>query len=280
MKRVETLSALRAALAPARADGMPVRFVPTMGALHEGHATLVRRARADGGFVVVSVYVNPAQFAPNEDFTRYPRTPEGDLAVAEAAGADLAWFARDDELYPAGESTRVRIGDIGELLCGAYRPGHFDGVATVVAKLLVATGADTLYLGEKDFQQTVVVRRMTADLLFATRLVIVPTVRDPDGLALSSRNRYLSPAERAAALAIPRALERAASLASAGGSLEEVQGALRAALGAEPWLRVQYGELRDSATLEVAERMAAGTRAFVAAYAGNTRLIDNRLLVP
>lgn len=280
MKRVETVAALRAALEAARADGTPVRFVPTMGALHEGHATLVRRARADGGFVVVSVYVNPAQFAPNEDFARYPRTPEDDLAVAEAAGADLAWFARDDELYPAGESTRVRIGALGEVLCGAYRPGHFDGVATVVAKLLVATGADTLYLGEKDFQQTVVVRRMMADLLFATRLVVVPTVRDPDGLALSSRNRYLSPAERAVALAIPRALERAASVASDGGSLEQVQGALRAVLDAEPGLRLQYGELRDSATLEVAQRMAAGTRAFVAAYAGSTRLIDNRLLVP
>lgn len=280
MKRIETLADLRATLAPARADGTPVRFVPTMGALHEGHATLVRRARADGGVVVVSVYVNPTQFAPNEDFARYPRTPKDDLAVAEAAGADLAWFARDDELYPGGESTRVRIGAMGEVLCGAYRPGHFDGVATVVAKLLVATGADTLYLGEKDFQQTVVVRRMIADLLFATQLAVVPTVRDPDGLALSSRNRYLSPAERAVALAIPRALERAAALARAGGTVGAVHETLHAALGAEPGLRVQYGELRDSATLEVAQRMGAGTRAFVAAYVGSTRLIDNRLLVP
>lgn len=280
MKRIESLADLRAALAAARAGGAPVRFVPTMGALHDGHATLVRRARADGGVVVVSVYVNPTQFGPNEDFARYPRTPEGDLAVAEAAGADLAWFARDDELYPAGESTRVRTGAIGGVLCGAYRPGHFDGVATVVAKLLVATGADTLYLGEKDFQQTVVVGRMIADFLLATRLVVVPTVRDPDGLALSSRNRYLSPAEREVALAIPRALERAAALARAGGTVEAVHETLHAALGAEPGLRVQYGELRDSATLEAAQRMEQGTRAFVAAYVGSTRLIDNRLLVP
>lgn len=280
MKCVQTLADLRAALAQARADGIPVRLVPTMGALHEGHATLVRRARSDGGLVVVSVYVNPAQFGPNEDFARYPRTPDADLGVAEAAGADLAWFARDGELYPAGESTRVRVGAIGEVLCGAYRPGHFDGVATVVTKLLVATGADTLYLGEKDFQQTVVVRRMMDDLLFATRLAVVSTVRDPDGLALSSRNRYLAPAERDVALAIPRALARAADAARSGAFPQEVQRALRAELDAAPELCVQYAELRDSRTLEAVERMEPGTRAFVAAYVGSTRLIDNRLLVP
>lgn len=280
MKCVQTLADLRAALAQARTDGIPVRLVPTMGALHEGHATLVRQARSDGGLVVVSIYVNPAQFGPDEDFARYPRTPDADLGVAEAAGADLAWFARDGELYPAGESTRVRVGAIGEVLCGAYRPGHFDGVATVVAKLLVATGADTLYLGEKDYQQTVVVRRMVDDLLFATRLAVVPTVRDPDGLALSSRNRYLAPAEREVALAIPRALARAADAARPGAFPEQVQRALRAELDAASALRVQYAELRDSRTLDAVERMEPGTRAFVAAYVGSTRLIDNRLLVP
>lgn len=280
MKCVQTLADLRAALAQARTDGIPVRLVPTMGALHEGHATLVRQARSDGGLVVVSIYVNPAQFGPDEDFARYPRTPDADLGVAEAAGADLAWFARDGELYPAGESTRVRVGAIGEVLCGAYRPGHFDGVATVVAKLLVATGADTLYLGEKDYQQTVVVRRMMDDLLFATRLAVVPTVRDPDGLALSSRNRYLAPAEREVALAIPRALARAADAVRSGALPEEVQRALRAGLDAASALRVQYAELRNSRTLEAVERLEPGTRAFVAAYVGSTRLIDNRLLVP
>lgn len=280
MKHVETVAELRAEVAATRMAGLPVRFVPTMGALHEAHAALVRAARADGGFVVVSIYVNPAQFGPTEDFARYPRTPDADSALAMAAGADLLWSARDDEMYPAGESTRLRTGALGDILCGAFRPGHFDGVATVVAKLLAATGADTLYLGEKDFQQTIIVRRMISDLLLPVQLVVVPTVRDTDGLALSSRNRYLSADERPVALAIPHALDAAAAAADAGHDTRDALTALRAVLDAEPRLHVQYAEIRDSATLAVRERLAPGARAFVAAHVGTTRLIDNRLLRP
>ena len=280
MNRIETVAELRTALAVARAAGAPIRFVPTMGALHEGHATLVRAARADGGCVVASVYVNPTQFGPQEDFASYPRTPEADAALARTAGADLLWFARDDELYPPGESTRVLVGAIGRLLCGAFRPGHFDGVATVVTKLLAATLADTLYLGEKDFQQTVVVRRLIADLLLPVHLRVMPTVRDADGLALSSRNRFLSAGERRSALALPRALDAASAAARAGNDARAVVAAMRAVLATEPALQLQYAEVRDSASLEVPDQLGPGSRAFVAATIGATRLIDNRGLLP
>jgi pantoate--beta-alanine ligase len=280
MRHVETIAELRVALEIARKTGAAVRFVPTMGALHEGHASLVRAARADGGFVVMSLYVNPTQFGPNEDFARYPRTPDADRRLGTEAGADLIWTARDNEMYPAGESIRLHVGALGDILCGAYRPGHFDGVATIVAKLLAATSADTLYLGEKDFQQTVVVRRMISDLLLSVRVVVVPTVRDATGLALSSRNRYLSPDERLVALAIPRALASTAVTARAGEDVRATTNALRAALASEPRLHVQYAEIRDSSSLEVPDRLGPGARAFVAAYVGSTRLIDNRLLLP
>ncbi len=192
MIRIEAIDELRAAVRDAAARGLTIRFVPTMGALHGGHAALIRTARADGGFVLVSVFVNPTQFGPGEDFTRYPRTPDLDAALAFDSGADGLWTPALDELYSPGESTRLSVGALGAAWEGAFRPGHFDGVATVVAKLLAATSADVLYLGEKDFQQTVVVRRLVRDLLLATEVVVVPTVREPDGLAMSSRNRYLS----------------------------------------------------------------------------------------
>jgi pantoate--beta-alanine ligase len=279
--RFTALSDLRAAVGDARARAEPIRFVPTMGALHDGHAALMRAARADGGFVLVSIFVNPTQFGPNEDFARYPRTPDADAALAAAVGADAVWSPRTPDLFPEGESTRVSVGALGACWEGAFRPGHFDGVATVVAKLLLATTADVLYLGEKDFQQTLVVRRMVRDLLLDTRVVVVPTVREPDGLALSSRNRYLSAGERQAATAIPRALRAAAELAASG---EKDAAAIRArlheTLGAEPRLRVQYAELVDPETLAPVEALTAPARAIFAAFAGTTRLIDNSLILP
>lgn len=275
------LADLRAAVRDARARAASIRFVPTMGALHDGHAALMRAARADGGFVLVSIFVNPTQFGPNEDFERYPRTPDADAARAEVAGVDAVWSPRALDLYPEGESTRVSVGALGTCWEGKFRPGHFDGVATVVAKLLLATTADVLYLGEKDFQQTLVVGRMVRDLLLDTKVVVVPTVREPDGLALSSRNRYLSAAERQAATAIPRALRAAAELAARGEKdAAAIRAKLRGTLDAEPRLRVQYAELVDPATLAPVEALTAPARAIVAAFAGTTRLIDNHLINP
>lgn len=281
MIRFTALADLRSAVRDARARAEPIRFVPTMGALHDGHAALMRAARADGGFVLVSIFVNPTQFGPNEDFARYPRTPDADAALAEAAGADAVWSPCAPDLYPEGESTRVSVGALGTCWEGKFRPGHFDGVATVVAKLLLATTADVLYLGEKDFQQTLVVGRMVRDLLLDTRIVVVPTVREPDGLALSSRNRYLSAAERQAATAIPRALHAAAALVASGETdASAIRARLHGTLGAEPRLRVQYAELVDPQTLAPVEALTAPVRAVVAAFAGTTRLIDNHLIRP
>ncbi len=288
----ELRAALRAALHEARraprgaaqAADPPIRFVPTMGALHEGHAALLRRAHADGGVALLSIFVNPTQFGPTEDLARYPRTPDADLALAAASGATLAWMPQVATLYPPGEETRVRVGAVAEPLCGALRPGHFEGVATVVTKLLVASGATHLYLGEKDFQQTVVLRRVISDLLLDVEVHVVPTVREPDGLAMSSRNRYLSPEERRAAAAIPRALEAARVAARSGATVGDALGAARAALDAVPDVRTQYLEVRDAAALRrVPDATGAGdagqARIFFAGFVGSTRLIDNRALV-
>jgi len=278
---IEDVSSVRAAVRDARKGALPVRFVPTMGALHAGHAALFRAARAAGGFVVASIFVNPTQFGPTEDFTRYPRTPEADAALAAEAGVDALWSPRGDELYPDGESTRISVGALAACWEGAFRPGHFDGVATIVAKLLHATSADVLYLGEKDFQQTVVLRRMVRDLLIPAEIVVVPTVREPDGLALSSRNRYLSADERRAATTISRALRGTADRAAAGERDATVlRGLLHAVIGAEPGLRLQYADVVDPATLVTVDRLDAPARAIVAAHAGSTRLIDNLALVP
>jgi len=281
MIRVSDLPALRAAVRDARALGQPIRFVPTMGALHDGHASLLRAARASGGFVLASIFVNPTQFGPNEDFAKYPRTPDADAVLADASGTDALWTPHAADMYPAGEGVRVSVGAIGVVWEGKFRPGHFDGVATVVAKLLLATSADVLYLGEKDYQQTLVVRRLVRDLLLPTEVVVVPTVREPDGLALSSRNRYLSAEERRAAAVIPRALRAAAELATGGvRDAAAVRARLQAVLGLEPQLRVQYAEVVDPETLAPLATLTAPARAIVAAYAGTTRLIDNHLLLP
>jgi pantoate--beta-alanine ligase len=279
--QLTALSALRATVRDARDQGHQIRFVPTMGALHAGHAALMQAARRDGGFVLASIFVNPTQFGPSEDFTRYPRTPEADAALAASAGADAVWLPDVETIYPAGESTRISVGALGACWEGAFRPGHFDGVATVVAKLLQATSADVLYLGEKDFQQTVVLRRLVRDLLIPTEIVVVPTVREDDGVALSSRNRYLSADERRSATAIPRALRAAVALAAAGERRgAALRDAMHTAINAETGLRLQYAELVDPDSLAPVEQLTAPARAIVAAFAGTTRLIDNILVTP
>ncbi|UED85619.1 pantoate--beta-alanine ligase [Streptomyces profundus] len=254
--------------------------VMTLGALHEGHAANIRAARervGPGGQVVVTVYVNPLQFGAGEDFERYPRTLDADVEVAAAAGADLVFAPTDAEMYPDGRpSVTLAAGPLGERLEGASRPGHFDGMLTVVAKLLHLTRADYATFGAKDAQQLALVRRMVRDLNFPVRIVPVPTLRDPDGLARSSRNRYLSPAERVSALAISRALFAAAERPDAPGARAAARAVLDEAAGGDPPLALDYLALLDPATLdEVRDEHTGEALLAVAARVGDTRLIDN-----
>lgn len=251
----------------------PLGFVPTMGYLHEGHLSLVRRAREECATVVVSVFVNPLQFGPGEDFERYPRDPEQDLALAKEAGADALFMPEVAGLYPEGFATEVRVRGLVDVLEGAARPGHFAGVATVLAKLLNIVGPEKMYMGQKDAQQAFVVGRMIRDLNFPTHLVVCPTVREPDGLAMSSRNVYLNNEERAAAAAIPRALFAARDTGSTDpDALEETA---REALFAEPLIALEYVSANDAATLGPVEPKTGEILLSLAARVGKTRLIDN-----
>lgn len=251
----------------------PLGFVPTMGYLHEGHLSLVRRAREECATVVVSVFVNPLQFGPGEDFERYPRDPEQDLALAKEAGADALFLPEVAELYLEGFATEVRVRGVEGVLEGAARPGHFAGVATVLAKLLNIVGPEKMYMGQKDAQQAFVVGRMIRDLNFPTHLVVCPTVREPDGLAMSSRNVYLNNEERAAAAAIPRALFAARDTGSTDpDALEETA---REALFAEPLIALEYVSANDAATLGPVGPKTGEILLSLAARVGKTRLIDN-----
>ncbi|MEW6583128.1 MAG: pantoate--beta-alanine ligase [Actinomycetota bacterium] len=272
-----TVDRLRREVAALRAAGRRIAFVPTMGALHEGHLALVRRAAADGHAVVVSVFVNPTQFGPAEDFAAYPRAEERDLALAAGAGAVLAFLPGVDEVYPAGFGTSVAVAGPTDVLEGAARPHHFGGVATVVLKLLLAVRPDRVVFGQKDAQQVAVVRRLMRDThLDDIELVVAPTVREADGLAMSSRNAYLGPADRAAATALVRGLEAAAALAAAGeargAALEDAALALmRATPGVDP----EYAALVDPDTFSRAPSPDGRAILCVAARVGPARLIDN-----
>ncbi len=260
--------------------GNSIGLVPTMGALHAGHASLIRAARAASTHVAVTLFVNPTQFGPNEDFARYPRAFEADCALAASEGADILFAPAVEELYPHGpDATFVDVQALSERLDGASRPGHFRGVATVVAKLFIAAEPDYAFFGQKDAAQVAVLRRMTVDLRLATEIVVCPIVRDADGLALSSRNAYLTPAERAQALTLSRALRKVESLIAQG---ERRAGTLipsaRGVFAAEPQVRIDYIALVDWATLEPVETAAPGTLFAVAAWVGSTRLIDNVIL--
>lgn len=275
-----TKAEVRRAVDEARAAGKAVAFVPTMGYLHEGHLTLVDRARERAGFVVMSIFVNPLQFGPTEDLARYPRDLPRDLAMAAARGVDLVFAPEVGEMYPDGEP-RVSVVPDEEMagrLCGASRPGHFRGVLTVVAKLFGIVRPNVAVFGQKDWQQATLIRRMTADLELGVEIDVAPIVREADGLALSSRNTYLSADERARALALSRALERARALHAAGETdAETLRRALWAGLsvdGVEP----EYAEVVDGASLQPVTRAAAGTVLAVAARVGRTRLIDNARL--
>jgi len=250
--------------------------VPTMGALHEGHLSLVRAAKAGCDVVAVSIFVNPTQFGPNEDFSKYPRTWDADCALLEAEGVDVVFAPAPEEMYRPGAATFVEVAGLSERLDGASRPGHFRGVATVVAKLFIAAEPDRVYFGQKDAAQVAVLRRMVADLDLPVELVVCPIVREPDGLARSSRNRYLSAEERRQALVLSRALWAVRELVRAGEreAAALIDGA-RSIFASEPAVRMDYVAAVDWATLEPVDLLVPGTLFAVAAFVGATRLIDN-----
>jgi pantoate--beta-alanine ligase len=259
--------------------GNTIGLVPTMGALHEGHASLIRAAKASVGFVAVSIFVNPTQFGPNEDFARYPRTFDADCALAGAEGADVVFAPSVEELYPAGAATFVKVVGLSDRLDGKSRPGHFLGVATVVAKLMIAAEPDRAFFGQKDAAQVAVLRRMVTDLRLATEIVVCPIVREADGLALSSRNVYLSAEEREWALTLNRAVRQAEALFASGERrAARFKRAARMTFAEMPQIRVDYIALVDWATLEPLEFAAPGSLFAVAAWVGATRLIDNAIL--
>jgi pantoate--beta-alanine ligase len=287
---IETVAELRAWSRAARKAGKSIGLVPTMGALHAGHRSLVQRARSENNAVAVSIFVNPTQFGPNEDFSRYPRTFAEDCSMLKAEGVDVVFAPEPAEIYRPGAATFVEVEGLSSRLDGASRPGHFRGVATVVSKLFIAAEPDRAYFGQKDAAQVAVLRRMTADLDLGVDLVICPIVREPDGLAMSSRNRYLNQAERQSALVLRRALE-SVELAFAGGerSAARLIELAQAEFALEPAARVDYIAAVDWATLLPVERAESGTLFAVAAWIGadlsigldppkTTRLIDNVIL--
>jgi pantoate--beta-alanine ligase len=273
---VRTRAELRAALATAV---RPVGLVPTMGWLHEGHRSLMQRARADSATTVATIFVNPRQFNEPSDYTRYPRNEARDLAICEEEGVDIVFAPPVEEVYPPGFDTVVSVGAISRPLEGAARPGHFDGVATVVAILFSLVGAERAYFGQKDAQQVMVIRRMAIDLALPTDVVTCPTVREPDGLALSSRNARLTPAERTAAGVLRRALLAGRAAWEAGEqSGESIRTAVSAELAREPLARPDYVSVADAATLAELERVDRPALLSLAVRFGDTRLIDNEPL--
>jgi pantoate--beta-alanine ligase len=277
VRTVSTIAEARDAVREARRGGARVGLVPTMGFLHEGHLRLVDRARAESEFVVMSVFVNPLQFAPTDDLARYPRDPAGDATKASGRGVDLMFAPDPAEMYPGARVARVEAAALGDRWEGEVRPGHFSGVLTVVSKLFNIVQPDVAVFGQKDFQQAALVRALVRDLDFPLRVIVAPTTRERDGLAMSSRNTYLAPDERTRALALSRAL-RAACAAFAGG--ERDAGRVRAAALAEigDGVAVDYFGLADPDTLEPVDACVAETVAMVAARVGRTRLIDNAIL--
>jgi pantoate--beta-alanine ligase len=279
---IESIDALRRAVRKARAAGQTIGLVPTMGALHEGHVRLIEACRREAECVVVSIFVNPTQFGPNEDYQKYPRTPEADRARCAQAGAALVFEPSVATMYPRGMGgTFVEVPGLSDVLEGKSRPGHFRGVATVVMKLFQIVGPDVAHFGEKDYQQLLIIRRMVEDLNLPVVIRGVPIVREPDGLALSSRNRYLDPAQRQAATILSTALRRAIeAVASGERSAERVRQIVRETVESEPLVRLDYAEVADADSLEPLTEVGAGRRAvaLLAAWVGPARLIDNATL--
>ncbi|MBY0461239.1 MAG: pantoate--beta-alanine ligase [Gemmataceae bacterium] len=279
MTTVTTIAEVRRLVAEARAAGKTVGLVPTMGALHEGHAALVRSARKASGFVVVPIFVNPTQFGPKEDFAKYPRTLEADQKLCAQAGADLIFAPAVEEMYPANSFTFVDIGKLGDHLCGATRPGHFRGVCTVVLKLFHIVTPDVAHFGAKDYQQARIISQMVRDLNVTVEVRVEPTVREPDGLARSSRNRFLTPEERALAPRIYQALQ-ATRARALGGEIDvaRLESALLAELSAISGARADYARVMDADTLQPLARLDRPAVVAAAVFLGATRLIDNLLI--
>jgi pantoate--beta-alanine ligase len=276
MDVVRRVPAMRGASARARARETRIGLVPTMGSLHDGHLALVRRVRAEAGLTVVSIFVNPAQFGPGEDFASYPRDLARDCDLLAAEGVDVVFAPEAEEIYPPGAATSVDVAGLSDVLEGKSRPGHFRGVATVVTKLFEVVEPHVAAFGQKDAQQVAVIRRMVQDLLMDVEILVLPTVRDGDGVALSSRNVYLSAEERQAARAIPRALKASGAAVLAGETdPQAVLATAREAIAAEPLLRIDYLELVDAATLKPVARAEGALLLVAAVFAGRTRLIDN-----
>ncbi len=279
MKIIKSISEMQNFSHGMRRAGETIGFVPTMGYLHEGHMSLAREAKGGNAKSVISIFVNPAQFGPSEDFAAYPRDMNGDLEKCETAFVDAVFVPDAREMYPDGFSTHVDVLDVTDVMEGTRRHGHFRGVATVVLKLFNIVMPSRAYFGRKDYQQTVVIRRMTRDLNLEAEVVVMPTVREPDGLAMSSRNAYLSPPERAAAPVIYRALSGAKKLYDDGErSAEALAGSVRKVLAGEPMVELEYAEVSDAETLAPLQQVTAGAVLAVAARIGRTRLIDNILL--
>jgi pantoate--beta-alanine ligase len=276
---IKTIAEMRAACAEARREGKRLGFVPTMGALHQGHLSLVRAAQAQCDAVAVSIFVNPAQFGPNEDISKYPRSFERDRELLEAEGVDFLFAPSVEEMYPKGAVTFVTVEGLSEKLCGRSRPGHFRGVTTVVAKLFNIVEPDLAYFGQKDAAQVVIVKKMTRDLDLPVEVIVCPIVREADGLAMSSRNAYLDPTQRRSATVLYRALMQVQSLAEKGErrAAPLIEAAQRT-FKEEPAVKVDYVEIVDNETLDPVADVSRGALVAVAAFVGKTRLIDNILL--
>ena len=281
MNVTRDIASTRAALAVARQAGRPIALVPTMGALHAAHRSLIEAARRDGGWVVVSIFVNPTQFGPYEDFVRYPQDESGDLKQCEEAGVDLVFFPPVETMFEKDAVTKVHVGGLTETLCGPFRPGHFDGVTTVVNLLFNIVQPDVAYFGQKDAQQLAVIKRMVRDLRIPVRVVACPTVREPNGLAISSRNVFLSDAERGQAASLYRALCDAGERIRGGErDAGTVTRAMQRSITDAGPARVDYISVVDPETMQPVERIAGPVLLALAVHIGATRLIDNLLVSP
>lgn len=279
MKLITTIEEMQQAALSFKREGKSIAFVPTMGFLHEGHASLLREGRKRGDILVLSIFVNPIQFGQNEDLDRYPRNMEGDCCIADECGVDIVFTPNAPGMYPAGFQTSISVRDLSQPLCGASRPGHFDGVATVVAKLFNIVMPDVALFGRKDYQQLAVLRRMATDLNLPVQLVGMPIVREKDGLAMSSRNAYLSPAERQGALCLSGAIRKVRDLYATGTlAVADLERAARELIEAETAANIDYLEFRDGATLESVQTAGNNTLMALAVKIGTTRLIDNTIL--
>ncbi|MBM4044641.1 MAG: pantoate--beta-alanine ligase [Planctomycetes bacterium] len=279
MQIVETIPEMKRLREEMRRAGLRIGFVPTMGALHEGHLSLMRVARCESDRVVVSIFVNPTQFGPKEDFSKYPRQLAEDCRMCESVGVDVVFAPSLKEMYPDGYCTFVEQTRLTDVLCGAARPGHFRGVTTVVTKLFNSVAPDVAYFGQKDFQQTVVIKRMAADLDMDVKIVVLPTVREPDGLAMSSRNKYLSASERKDALCLSGALQRAEALVKAGERKASVLLAeMTRLISAAPTAKIDYVAVVDPESLAEVSEIGREAVAALAVRIGTTRLIDNAVL--